>query len=66
MDTVFLGSEIIARFRSYVDDYQIYNLTKKIKVMWGIALDYENINYAIHLAWKSIVDLKKIILSSVS
>jgi hypothetical protein len=38
-ETVFLGSEIIARFRSYVDDYQIYNLTKKIKVMIGNSVD---------------------------
>ena len=32
-ETVFLGSEIIARFRSYIDDYQIYCQSKKIKAM---------------------------------
>jgi hypothetical protein len=34
-ETVFLGSEIIARFRSYIDDFYIFSLTKKIKAMIG-------------------------------
>jgi len=38
-ETVFLGSEIIARFRSYIDDYQIYCQSKKIKAMIGNSLD---------------------------
>jgi len=37
--TVFLGSEIIARFRSYVDDYQIFCRSKKIKAMIGNSVD---------------------------
>ena len=32
---VYLGSEIIARFRSFMDDYKIYSLNKKIKCMVG-------------------------------
>ena len=38
-ETVFLGSEIIARFRSYVDDYQIFCRSKKIKAMIGNSVD---------------------------
>lgn len=48
-ENVYLGSEIIARFRSYVDDYQLYCLSKKISAMIGnsipkidIAVEYEN------------------------
>jgi hypothetical protein len=47
-ENVYLGSEIIARFRSYVDDYQLYCLSKKISAMIGntvskidIAVEYE-------------------------
>ena len=32
---VFLGSEIIAQFRSFMDDFRIYSLNKKVKVMVG-------------------------------
>ena len=38
-ETVFLGSEIIARFRSYIDDYQIFCQSKKIKAMIGNSVD---------------------------
>ena len=38
-ETVFLGSEIIARFRSYIDDFYIFSLTKKIKAMIGNSVD---------------------------
>ncbi len=38
-ETVFLGSEIIARFRSYIDGYQIYCLTKKINAMVGSSVE---------------------------
>ncbi|MAZ54558.1 MAG: hypothetical protein CMP55_01985 [Flavobacteriales bacterium] len=38
-ETVFLGSEIIARFRSYIDDFQIYYLNKEIKAMIGNSID---------------------------
>jgi hypothetical protein len=34
-ENVYLGSEIIARFRSYVDDYQLYCVSKKISAMIG-------------------------------
>ena len=34
-ENVYLGSEIIARFRSYIDDFQVYCLTKKINAMVG-------------------------------
>ncbi|MDB2361955.1 LPP20 family lipoprotein [Flavobacteriales bacterium] len=34
-ENVYLGSEIIARFRSYVDDYQLYCVSKKIRAMIG-------------------------------
>ena len=47
-ENVYLGSEIIARFRSYVDDYQLFCLSKKISAMIGntvskidIAVEYE-------------------------
>jgi len=47
-ENVYLGSEIIARFRSYVDDYQLYCLSKKISAQIGntiskidIAVEYE-------------------------
>ena len=32
---VFLGSEIIARFRSFMDNFRILSLNKKVKVMVG-------------------------------
>ncbi len=32
---VFLGSEIIAQFRSFMDDFRILSLNKKVKVMVG-------------------------------
>ena len=32
---VFLGSEIIAQFRSFMDDFRIISLNKKVKVMVG-------------------------------
>ena len=38
-ETVFLGSEIIARFRSYIDDYKIFCLSKKINAMIGNSID---------------------------
>ena len=38
-ETVFLGSEIVARFRSHIDDYQIYCKTKKINAMIGNSVD---------------------------
>ena len=48
-ENVYLGSEIIARFRSYVDDYQLYCLSKKISAMIGntvskidLAVEYDN------------------------
>lgn len=48
-EKVYLGSEIIARFRAYVDDYQLYCLSKKISAMIGntipkieIGVEYEN------------------------
>jgi hypothetical protein len=48
-EKVYLGSEIIARFRSYVDDFQIYCLSKKLKAMIGnsiskidLALEYQD------------------------
>ena len=34
-ENIYLGSEIIARFRSYVDDYQLYCVSKKISAMIG-------------------------------
>jgi hypothetical protein len=47
-ENVYLGSEIIARFRSYVDDYQLYCVSKKISAMIGntvskidLAVEYE-------------------------
>ena len=48
-ENVYLGSEIIARFRSYVDDYQLYCVSKKISAMIGntvskidLAVEYDN------------------------
>ena len=32
---VFLGSEIIAQFRSFMDNFRILSLNKKVKVMVG-------------------------------
>ena len=32
---VFLGSEIIAQFRNFMDDFRIHSLNKKVKVMIG-------------------------------
>ena len=47
-ENVYLGSEIIARFRSYVDDFQLYCVSKKISAMIGntvskidLAVEYE-------------------------
>ena len=44
-ENVYLGSEIIARFRSYIDDYQVLCLTKKINAMVGSSID--NIDLAV-------------------
>ena len=38
-ENVYLGSEIIGRFRTYIDDFQIYCLTKKLNAMVGSSID---------------------------
>tara|TARA_B100000963_G_scaffold271181_1_gene239362 strand:- start:4032 stop:5393 length:1362 start_codon:yes stop_codon:yes gene_type:complete len=38
-ENVFLGNEIISRFRSYVDDYQIFCQSKNINAMIGNSVD---------------------------
>jgi hypothetical protein len=61
-ETVFLGSEIIARFRSYIDDFYIFSLTKKIKALIGNSVD--KIKLAVQYEDKRLAEIPLITTSS--
>lgn len=60
-EDVFLGSEIIARFRSYIDDFQIYSLSKKLKAMLGSTID--NIELAVEYDGRRIANIPLLAVS---
>jgi hypothetical protein len=60
-ETVYLGSEIIARFRAYVDDFQIYCLSKKLKAMIGNSIS--TIKLAVEHEGKRLVNIPLITTS---
>ena len=60
---VFLGSEIIAQFRSFMDDFRIISLDKKVKVMVGNKLG--ELKFAVEFNKKRVENIPLVFASDI-